>query len=419
MATSSTYYLNGPTLGTATAVFSNSGLTVCAPNGFYSDGIIVREQVGCVLLPRQVCPSCATPCGGSISANGAQGVYYLNVDLGSATGAVIVRFNPLTVPDGISVLYNSVVYNGLSSPTYGWLQGTTGLPTYIGATSGDCGIVAGSPYTLNEFDYNGTTFAPLGTTTNVSVAVGQMELTTSAPGNSVMVIPKTTAAPSILDLTLIGPCTGTVFNISVSCPAPLTSFDSSQVAASSLLACAATVNQTYYVAHVNGTAGTLGLYDLVFNDSIGQFKLTAGYYKTTDAGTNNWYQVDANGVIIAFGVCSEPEPINVISVGGFMEPCSGGAIDDYMGAIVVLDEPADADTQFGVEVFYVETGSTCGGTTFSQSFTVSILEGDDISNFNACTEGTNFPTGAVICGACISSCDNPSIIIAPQFQCPS
>lgn len=314
MATSSTYYLNGPTLGTATAVFSNSGLTVCAPNGFYSDGIIVREQVNCVLLPRQVCPSCATPCGGTISANGAQGIYYLNVDLGSATGAVIVRFNPLTVPDGISALYNSVVYNGLSSPTYGWLQGTTGLPTYIGATSGDCGIVAGSPYTLNEFDYNGTTFAPLGTTTNVSVAVGQMELTTSAPGNSVMVIPKTTAAPSILDLTLIGPCTGTVFNISVSCPAPLTSFDSSQVAASSLLACAATVNQTYYVAHVNGTSGTLGLYDLVFNDSIGQFKLTAGYYKTTDAGTNNWYQVDANGVIIAFGVCSTPQPINVISV---------------------------------------------------------------------------------------------------------
>lgn len=419
MATSSTYYLNGPNLGTATAVFSNSGLTVCAPNGFYSDGIIVREQVACKLLPRQVCPSCATPCGGTINASGQQGVYYLNIDLGSGTGAVIVRFNPQSVPDGISALYNSVVYNGLSSPNFGWLQGTAGVPTYIGSTGADCGIVASSPYTLNEFEYDGTAFVPLGTTTNVSVASGQMELTASIPGTSVMVIPKVVSSPTILDLTIIGPCSGTVFNISVSCPAPLTSFDSSVVASTSLLACSATVNQTYYVAHVNGTAGTLGLYDLVFSDPIGQFKLTAGYYKTTDAGTNNWYQVDTNGVIIAFGVCSTPQPINVLSVGGYMEPCSGGSIDDYMGAVVVLDEPADADTQFGVEVFYVETGSTCGGTTFSQSFTVSILEGDDISNFNACTEGVNFPTGAVVCGACISSSDNPNIVIAPQFQCPS
>lgn len=447
MATSSTYYLNGPTLGTATAVFSNSGLTVCAPNGFYSDGIIVREQVGCVLLPRQVCPSCGNACGGLINLSGSQGVYYLNIDLGSGTGAVIVRFNPINIPDGISVLYDSVIYNGLSSPIFGWLQGTAGLATYIGATGSDCGIVAGSPYTLNEFEYNGSTFTPLGTTTSVSVVSGQMELTASGPGNSVMVIPKVASTPNVIDLTIIGPCTSTAFEVSISCPAPLTSFDSSAVTASDLLACDATVNQTYYVAHVNGAAGTLGLYDLVFSDSIGQFKLTAGYYKTTDAGTNNWYQVDVNGVIIAFGVCPSPiesyncvsgvcvDPgdgsgtyatlgecegacgINVISVGGFMEPCSGGAIDDYMGAIVVLDIPADVDTEFGVEVFYVETGSTCGGTTFSQSFTVSILAGDDISNFNACTEGTNFPTGAVICGACISSCDNPNITIG-AFDCP-
>lgn len=416
MATSSTYYLNGPTLGTATAVFTNSGLTVCAPNGFYSDGVIVREQVGCVLLPRQVCPSCATPCGGTISANGTQGVYYLNVDLGSATGAVVVRFNPQTVPDGISALYNSVVYNGLSSPTFGWLQGTAGLPTYIGATSGDCGIVAGSPYTLNEFDYNGTTFVPLGTTTNVSVASGQMELTTSSPGNSVMVIPKITASPSILDITLIGPCTGTVFNISVLCPAPLISFASSTVTANNGLACAATVNQTYYVAHVSGSGGTLGLYDLVFSDQNGQFKLNAGFYKSTDVGTNEWYEVDTNGVVIDFGVCGAT--INVQSVGGYMEPCTGGSVDDYMGAVVVLDAPANVDTEFVVEVFYVETGSTCGGTTFSETFNVSILEGDDISNFDACTQGVNFPLGAVICGACIVSCDNINISIT-GFECPS
>lgn len=303
MAISSTYYLNGPSLGSATAVFTNAALTVCAANGFYSDGVIVREQVSCVLVPQQTCLSCSILCGGTISASGNQGVYYLNINLGATTGAVIVEFEPLSVPDGISALFNSVIYNGLSSPLFGWRQGTASLPTYVGDTTFDCGIVAGSPYTLNEFQYNGTTFAPLGTTENVSVAAGQMQLTASAPGNCVMVIPKTAASPSILNLTFIGPCSGTAFNVSVLCPAALTSFSSSTINVSSAAACSATINQTYYVAHVNGAGGTLGLYDLVFSDVNGQFKLNAGYYQTNDAGTNEWYQVDANGVIILFGDC--------------------------------------------------------------------------------------------------------------------
>lgn len=305
MATSGTFYLDAPSLSTATVVYSNAALTTVAANGFYSDGSIVREQVSGALLPPVICPSCTVPCGGVINLTGNQGVYYLNANLGSSTGAVIVEFDPQSVPDGVIALFDSVTYNGLSSPSFGWLQGTAGLPTYIGSSSATCssGLVAGSPYTLNEFQYNGTTFAPLGTTESVSIASGQLELTASGPGNCIMVIPKTAASPSILNLTFIGPCSGTAFTMSVSCPAALPSFSSSTVNASSALACSSTINQTYYVAHVNGSGGTLGLYDLVFSDVNGQFKLGAGYYQTNDAGTNEWYQVDANGVVIAFGDC--------------------------------------------------------------------------------------------------------------------
>ena len=303
MATSSTYYLNAPSLGSATSVFTNADLTVLAADGFYSDGVIVREQISGLLVAQQTCPACATPCGGSISASGQQGIYYLNIDLGTDIGAVVVTFNPISVPDGISALFNSVVYNGVSSPSYGWLQGTAGLPTYVGATGSDCGIVANSPYTLDEFQYNGSTFTDLGTTTSVSVVAGQMQLTAASPGNCKMVIPKTAASPSVVDMTFIGPCLGTVFSIGVACPAPLTSFASSTVNVDSATACSDTIDQTYYVAHVNGASGTLGLYDLVFSDANGEFKLGAGFYQTTDAGSNEWYQVDANGVIVAFGDC--------------------------------------------------------------------------------------------------------------------
>lgn len=58
MATSGNYYLNGPSLGSASGVFTDAELTICAPDGFYSDGVISRELVNCVLLPQQVCLSC-------------------------------------------------------------------------------------------------------------------------------------------------------------------------------------------------------------------------------------------------------------------------------------------------------------------------------------------------------------------------
>lgn len=60
MATSATFYLDAPSLGSATVVYSNSSLTTVAPNGFYSDGTIVREQVSGALLPQVTCPSCSS-----------------------------------------------------------------------------------------------------------------------------------------------------------------------------------------------------------------------------------------------------------------------------------------------------------------------------------------------------------------------
>lgn len=61
MATSETVYLNGPSLASATAVFTDAALTTYAPEGFYSDGAIVRQFIDSVLLPQQTCPDCGGP----------------------------------------------------------------------------------------------------------------------------------------------------------------------------------------------------------------------------------------------------------------------------------------------------------------------------------------------------------------------
>jgi hypothetical protein len=336
-----TYYIDTNDFTTATSIWTNSNLTVKAADGFYQKDGFYRQMSGGELLSSTICPSCLIPCGETIINSGAQGIYYLSVELGAATGAVIIEFDPDNVPDGILATYNSINYNGLSSPVWGWRQGTAGLVTYVGTTGSDCNIVANSPHTLNEFEYNGTVFAPTGTTTIVSVVSGQMQLTASAPGNCIMVIPKTLASPSDLLLTFVGPCTGTVFDVSVSCPAPLQSFDSSTMNATSELACSSTITTTYYVAHVNGAAGTLGLYDLVFSNANGQSKLSAGYYKTNDAGTNDWYQVDANGAIISFGICTVPCGGTIEGDGAQGVYYIESSVGTGTGAIVVKFNPSN------------------------------------------------------------------------------
>jgi hypothetical protein len=65
MPISSNYYLNSSTLSTATAIFDDAGLTICAADGYYSDGTIVRQQIGCVLASETVC-SCLIPYNSSI-----------------------------------------------------------------------------------------------------------------------------------------------------------------------------------------------------------------------------------------------------------------------------------------------------------------------------------------------------------------
>lgn len=58
MAISSTYYIDTADFSTATAVWTDTALTVKAPDGYYSFGGNYRQQFSGLLLPIQ---SCATP----------------------------------------------------------------------------------------------------------------------------------------------------------------------------------------------------------------------------------------------------------------------------------------------------------------------------------------------------------------------
>lgn len=301
-----TYYIDGSTLLNSTAVFTDAGLTTCAPDGFYSDGINSRELVGCILLPAQACGECATPCGEPIAASGGQGIYKVDLDAGNSIGAMIVRFTPYSVPDGIKVLYNSGVYNKLSSPVDGYHASTdpNGY-TYIGATTADCGISGTTYPALIEYVYNGSSFVASGNTVSVFVAAGDVSLGAS-PGNCVMVIPKINATPSLIQVEAVGPCSGTAWALDISCPIALTGFSSTTTHPACSEACGFPLTQTYYnVPVIDPNAfGLPALYDWVFSDPNGQFILTDGYYGITGGKC----MTVQNGIIVAISNCDTPPP---------------------------------------------------------------------------------------------------------------
>lgn len=312
MAINAPFFLNAADLATATAVYLDSSLSNIAPDGFYGDGTITREQSSGILLTAEACVSpCPTPCGTSIGGSGGTGVYQVNLDVGSVgTGAIRIMFNPDNVPDGIRVTYNGVVYNKLSSPIVGVRQSSNSGHYTIVGTSGSTSSCSswypsGGTLTLPVNLYNPATSSFVATGVNQTdvISVGDFFIGTKVE-NCWMVIPKTTALPSSLLIEIIGPCTSTGWLFSAFCPAALPTFSASNVFASASIPCATPLPNTFYFAKVHTAADTfVGLFDYVFVDVNGEFPLPNGFYLTSNVAAPNKVIEVNNGVIVAITNC--------------------------------------------------------------------------------------------------------------------
>lgn len=320
MAISSTYYLNGLSLSSSTTIYSDSALTTIAPDGFYADGIISREQVSGVLLPAVTCGNCTTSCGQSINTSGVTGIYLLNLDTGTTAsdiGAVVIKFNPIGIPDGIRVNYNGNVYNKLSSPVDGVHQSTDPTAfTVIGSTGSDCGLQGNTTNlpTIAEYLYSGGSFSATGNTQDITINPGDVSLG-SVPGICVIVIPKLNSTPSLFNVEIIGPCSNTAWNINVDCPVLLPSFSSTNLRNNENIPCSEPFTNVYYFAKVHTDADFyVGLYDFVFEDPYGATPLIDGYYMTNDVQVPNKVLHVVDGVVVAITNCTGTPAITYNSV---------------------------------------------------------------------------------------------------------
>jgi hypothetical protein len=307
------FFINGTSLSNATAVFLDSEQTICAPDGYYSDGVITRQQLGCSLLASIGCLSCAGDCPLETTeylfAN-ERIRYSVSINASYGTGAIIIRFNTNNLITGIIANFNGTDYNELSSFIYGYVAAPAGLVTYIGQSSYAIPCLCPTfpttyicTYSVTKREWNGTAFVSIPGTESVDITFPQLLLQATGLGDCIMVIPKTSVGIQAINVYMYKLCYENNFNIEISCPEPLPSFQSSIKSNPSFpefCGLSTTVN-TFYVAKVDNTfpAPFVLVNDWVFQDENGEVKLEDGYYKTDYViGTNNTIEV-VNGVVVA------------------------------------------------------------------------------------------------------------------------
>ena len=372
------YYLDAPSLTLATAVYTDAALSVCAPDGIYSDGVIARVLTSCVLGPIQTCPSCGAGCDTDFNTTSIfAATYKATLDLGNSsgdTGAVIITFDPVNTPKGFTAVYDGVVYNTFSSPFYGLLTAPTGQAVYIGDQDNDCGIVSGSPHILGNYDWDSLAadYVYNGTTAAVNVFTSQIQTTVNNPGSCVMVIPKETLNPSSLEITVYAPCATAEFNLNISCPTPLFPTYTSQVGTNAEAICQYPDNLIYYNAPVNGNGTLLGLFDYIFLDINGQVAATDGYYyaPTMVPSPYDWFLL-SNGIIVQMGQCT---------YNGFViERCADGytlVADTSVPGVNVGDFVSISDPLY----------SACVWQVISQTAATPTATIDTITTYTSCEE---------------------------------
>lgn len=156
------------------------------------------------------------PCGGFISiSNSTEGVFLIDLNIGTDTGVVELGYNAQNIPDRFQIIWDGNVVadskyvgNGISGnpPDYNnSLVGETfnNIPEYLYTGPGP------TDYNLTGTNYN--------ITVNQSdVANGSTSEPTSGSGN--ISFAKTTAQPSTMRVVVYGVLGGTLFSITPNCP---------------------------------------------------------------------------------------------------------------------------------------------------------------------------------------------------------
>jgi hypothetical protein len=317
MSTLGNYYIDNPQFEFASGVYTDAALTISAPDGWYSNGVIARRQISGVLGAVQECGDLAPACPVSISTTVYQGEYTTSAETGSDPttdlGAILIYFNPNSVANGIRARLGSVWHNELTSPVDGYHAASfaTSQFTIIGDDSASGGAppascpnftIVNTPKLFDSYYYKPNIGYVMGGLVTRQVIPSMVSLSSGvAPGNCLMVVPKINVANTKISVSILGVCEVSEWDLEIRCPVLLTGVPASNIGAT----CGtATYPNTFYNAPVDGVSfGDPNLYDFIFGNVYGSTKFPAGVYKVNTAPNAKLITIDANGVVTNVVIC--------------------------------------------------------------------------------------------------------------------
>jgi len=304
------FYYDGLTFAAATNVWLDAALTIPAPDGFYGTAGYYREKSGGVLLQQTICTTCTITCGSTIPGGIlGEGRYNFSYNLGTSTGAVLVRFQPGNGPSKCTWTFGGVSASEYSSSTEGYLQGVVGTISAGAACTSPIDNATGSngsTYSVTDYNWQTDTntyeSAPASVTLGpyTNSAAGGTTLTTADPGFCVMVIPKPNATPSTATFVIENPC-GAKPNITVNCPISLNLFAAGPAGGG-----CGVYSSVMYTAHVGNATGistSISVNDWAFSDVNGVTQHPAGTFPVFSGGSK-CVTVNADGIVTAVTTCT-------------------------------------------------------------------------------------------------------------------
>lgn len=297
MPSQAPFFLDAPTLQQATSAYLNNGLTEKAPDGYYSDGTIIRKLKDGKFITVETIPPCNPPCSPPMPITTLIGpnVYDMSIHTGTtgtSIGAIVIKFKLNLSGDdnasvGMEAELNGVDYYKVVNEIDGVLPSSPpGIPSWIDVSSGSCLYPGPNPITGNIWDWNGFAFVDSGF--SLSYIVDDADVTpyspSTNPGYFFMVVPKVSPLPEMLNIRAYVFCYDGTVEISASCPTLLPSIPSSIMVVDPPLNipayCALPLDQSiYYVKTKDDYPGLIEENTIVFKDQFGQIPLDDGYYK--------------------------------------------------------------------------------------------------------------------------------------------
>lgn len=312
MGNISNYILNGPSLESSTALTTAAGGP--APDGFYSDGVTVRQLQNGVFVTSKVPCDCTTACSNTTITRGigATSVDVYNFSLGGSSGVTRIRFAPGSTPDGIKITEgtsgNAPKWAGTVTPYIYAVPGNVIDPIFLGNTAN----TIFPPYSYNnipEQTYFGGTYTATGNDFDITVPTANVKLSTNAnPGELVSIISATSNTELTIEAFRLSNLSG--YDLTVECPYVIPDtyrFLSSSVSATTQ-GCGSTPVfpiANYLVSIRTPQVAQIQSGDYLFLDNLGTSFMADGYYLIKGPGSSTQeYSVQLeSGIVISSFAC--------------------------------------------------------------------------------------------------------------------